>query len=691
MAQDHYQEAAEKLQALTEEKFNAGFDDVWVRTTHDSGSPGRRDAFIGNGLIGLRVPVEGEPSVYPVFRGPKMAAGGTLMYGLWNADRMIEVFNFMGLQLHYGRSVFRRDSGALLDYTQTLDWRNGVVETSCTWVHRGGAVAVKYRIRLFRNLKNAGCVELELTPLNDARYTVTDIVDGGFMPVAEASRYQLAYPNDLIKTVCTRVGLRRRLLAAATHLSVDGQAAAGETVTTECGYRRSIQIPGKTGQTFRIRKIGALFGDEKCQDPIHAASSLVAGIANNFDAACAGHEQAWQTLWESRIEVSHNGLQTLLNNALYHLYSNLGEDVGWPPGPCALSGVAYCNRLFHDGEIWTFPPALLLHPELAYNYVNYRFRTYPGTVRNARANSMRGIQIAWESAEFGDEAVPGLPYSHERHINSDVSLAMWQYYLATRDRDYLRTQAAPVICGSADFWVSRAEYCAEFDRYEIRNVCCVDESAYHVDNNAVTNYSAQVNLRLAAKVCRLLDRPVNAQWQTVADKMYIPVDPERNLILEHDRYRGELINQADAVLTVYPWEMPMSDECKFNTVEYYRTRYQADKIMMGSSIDGIVDCELGRSESSWAMLLDLLAYHRGDFLLVSESPLNETINMLTGQGGLLQLVMMGWGGLRMHDDALAAANRLPRQVEHMKISNLHYSGETFDLVYRDGTVERRSR
>lgn len=691
MAQDHYQEAAEKLQALTEEKFNAGFDDVWVRTTHDSGSPGRRDAFIGNGLIGLRVPVEGEPSVYPVFRGPKMAAGGTLMYGLWNADRMIEVFNFMGLQLHYGRSVFRRDSGALLDYTQTLDWRNGVVETSCTWVHRGGAVAVKYRIRLFRNLKNAGCVELELTPLNDARYIVTDIVDGGFMPVAEASRYQLAYPNDLIKTVCTRVGLRRRLLAAATHLSVDGQAAAGETVTTECGYRRSIQIPGKTGQTFRIRKIGALFGDEKCQDPIHAASSLVAGIVDNFDAACAGHEETWAKLWESRIEVPHNGLQTLLNNALYHLYSNLGEGVGWPPGPCALSGTAYCNRLFHDGEIWTYPPALLLHPELAYNYVDYRFRTRHGAARNAQANSMRGLQIAWESAEFGDEAVPGLPYSHERHINADVALAMWQYYLVTRDRDYLRAQAAPVICGSADFWVSRTEYCAEFDRYEIRNVCCVDESAYNVNNNAVTNYSAQVNLRLAVKVCGLLGLPVKKEWSEVADKMYIPVDPERNLILQHDRYHGEPINQADATLTVYPWEMPMSVECKSNTVEYYRTRYPTNKIMMGSSIDGIVDCELGRSESSWAMLLDLLPYHRGDFLLVSESPLNETINMLTGQGGLLQLVMMGWGGLRMHDDGLAFANHLPRAVEHMKISNLHYQGEVFDLIYRDGKVERRAR
>ena len=74
--------------------------------------------------------------------------------------------------------------------------------------------------------------------------------------------------------------------------------------------------------------------------------------------------------------------------------------------------------------------------------------------------------------------------------------------------------------------------------------------------------------------------------------------------------------------------------------------------------------------------------------MVSESPLNETISLLTGLGGLLQLVMMGWGGLRMHDNALAMANKLPSHIEYMKIYNLHYRGETFDLEYKQGAVKR---
>ena len=52
MLQDLYKRAAEQLQALSEEKFNSGTMDIWGATTHDSGTPGRRDCFIGSGLIG---------------------------------------------------------------------------------------------------------------------------------------------------------------------------------------------------------------------------------------------------------------------------------------------------------------------------------------------------------------------------------------------------------------------------------------------------------------------------------------------------------------------------------------------------------------------------------------------------------------------------------------------------------------
>ena len=74
------------LQTLTFENFNDQNQNTWVREVTDPYLPGHRNPFIGNGLIGMRIPVEGNPFVYPNFAEPKMAASGTLMYGVYNAN-----------------------------------------------------------------------------------------------------------------------------------------------------------------------------------------------------------------------------------------------------------------------------------------------------------------------------------------------------------------------------------------------------------------------------------------------------------------------------------------------------------------------------------------------------------------------------------------------------------------------------
>ncbi len=680
----------QRLGTLTEDAFANCTSDGWSCVSHDTGTPGRRDGFIGNGLIGIRIPVEGQPSVYPTFAGVKMAPGGTQMYGVWDAETLLPVFNFMGLELRHGRSVFRRDSGALLNYTQTLDWRTSTMKTVCDWVHWGGTIHIEIVIYLDRAYPNRGCVEMALTPDTRNNYTIVDRVAGAFMPVVEDPQYLLRRSSDGVKAMQVRVGARRRLLAAATMVSIDDQPTSGDVVLIPNGFERQITLYLDAGRTYRIRKFGALVADRQADDPLNSAATLVAGGMAHPVEVRQRHEQAWAKLWEHDIEVGHAGTQMLARNALYQLYANLGEGVNNPPGPTGLTGNAWGGHLFHDGEFWTYPVMLLLHPELARNYVDYRFRTLPGARRNAGSNGMNGAQFAWESAESGDETIPGLVYSVQHHINSDVALAQWQYYLVTGDRRFLETQCAPILVENAEFWLSRSVYNTAADRYEIRQVCCADEFAEIQDNNATTNYGAKVTLELAIRVQTLLNRPVNPRWREVADKLWIPMDDARKLILEYEHYHGETIKQADATLAIYPWEMPLPDDVRRNTVNYYRSKYPDQKIMMGSAIDGVIDCELGNTESGWRMFLDLLDHIRGDFLMASESPFNETISLLTGLGGMLQLIMMGWGGIRIHQDRLVAHNHLPAAVPWMKIKGVWHQGQEFDLIYQEGTVSRIS-
>lgn len=88
----------------------------------------------------------------------------------------------------------------------------------------------------------------------------------------------------------------------------------------------------------------------------------------------------------------------------------------------------------------------------------------------------------------------------EQHITSDIIFALWQYYAATDDQDFMDRYGYEMTIETARFWNSRLEWIEENNRYEIRDVIGPDEYKEHVDNNAYTNYMAHENMRLAAQV-----------------------------------------------------------------------------------------------------------------------------------------------------------------------------------------------
>jgi len=268
-----------------------------------------------------------------------------------------------------------------------------------------------------------------------------------------------------------------------------------------------------------------------------------------------------------------------------------------------------------------------------------------------------------------------------------MALSQWWYWKISGDDGWFREKGAGIIIESAKFWASRATYEPEQDRYEIRQVCCADEHAGIQDNNAYTNYSVVKTLELAMEASAFLGWEFPPEWREIAAKMWIPRDAANDNIFEYEGYAGQTIKQADTALLVYPYEMPMPDAVKANIVDYYRTKYPKGYIMMASAFDGIVDCELGRAELGWESLLKLLPHFREPFLLASESPANEVISFMTGLGGFLQLMMMGFAGVRIREEGLIVQPLLPRAFDRMTIRGLHYGGVCFDL-YIEGAMVR---
>lgn len=610
--------------------------DPWTLTTTHPLDLKHRDAFIGNGRLGQRISPWGDGSAYK-------GRSQSFRYGCWGRDErgneaLMELPLWAVLDFRHPGPMGRACE-QVLQHTQALDLKTGTVETRYRVEGSHWAGEVRRRAWISRSEADLAVLELEILPESGWFIQVIERLDASVMPQAQQVRTGL--DNGL--TLDLLAGPDRRPLHLASRLELHGLTPHHVTERRlDDAVERSTWMKITPGEPIRVTRLISV-----SDTPAHALEVDPAELR-------ARHEAAWAELWTSRIEVSDPSLQPLINASVYHLYSQTREDESLCMGPCGISGDGYKGRAFWDADMWVFPALAVLRPELAKGMVAYRFDTLQGAIGNAREDGYEGACFAWESAATGREWVPFPKIHQQRHVNSDIAWAQWFYVCLTGDEDYLREKAFPVILESARYWASRAVHNPEEDRYELRGVYCPDEFAQIRDNNATTNYGAAWTLRKAAELAERFgaDAPV-ARFRDIADKMFIPFDEAHGVIAEFEGWTDDrVIKQADTTLLIYPWNMPMDTELKRRIVDYYRAHYPPRKIMMGSAIDGIIDCQLGRLDHAMEAFRDLLPHFHPPYFTASESPVNDCMNFLTGIGGLLQLLLMGFGGIRVDAQGL---------------------------------------
>lgn len=610
--------------------------DPWLLSTDDPLCLQHRDAFIGNGLLGQRISPWGDGSAY-------QGRSQSYRYGFWGRDRrnneaLMELPTWAVLDFRHPGPM-GRPCERVLEHRQTLDLRTGTVETRYRVEGSHWSGEVRRRAWISRHDPHLAVLELEIVPEKGWLIEVLERFDASWMAHAENIRTDAAEGLSMQ----LQAGPDKRPLHLASRLELHGQTPEriSDRQTPGC-VERSTWLKIEPGKAIRVTRF------------VVVAEDAIAPLSFDLTEVRQAHEQAWARLWQGRIEVSHPALQQLVNACVYHLYSQARAGVPLAIGPCGISGDGYLGRVFWDADLWVFPPLALLQPDLAKGMVEYRFETLAGAQENAREDGYEGACFAWESAATGKEWVPFPKIHQQRHVNSDIAWAQWFYVCLTGDLTYLREKAFPVILESARYWASRVVHNAQHDRYELHGIYCPDEYAGIQDNNACTNYGAAWTLRKAAELAQRfgVDAPVD-RFRAIADKMYVPWDKEHGVIAEFEGWTDErVIKQADTTLLIYPWEMPMDNALKARIVDYYRAHYPKNKIMMGSAIDGIIDCELGRPQLAWDALQDLLPHFHPPYFTASESPTNDCMNFLTGIGGLLQLILMGFGGIRVRTSGM---------------------------------------
>ena len=459
--------------------------------------------------------------------------------------------------------------------------------------------------------------------------------------------------------------------------------ASGDTAMVEVAFDA---LPGRTYTFSDLMSIVSSI--ERPEPATQAARSSAAARALGYEAIAARSAASWRRRWDTDIEIDgDSSLQRVVRSMLFYLLCSADSGTSLAVPPMGLSSAGYYGHVFWDSDTWMFPALVLTHPDIARSLVDFRSHTVNAARANARANGFLGAQYPWEADDRGNETTPHFAAQNahsEIHVNGDVAVAQWQYFLATGDSAWLARSGFPVIRATADFWVSRATHDSSRDAYHIDNVVSVAEGLVGVNDDAYTNSVAKRNLEIASAASVRLGVRADPRWASVAAKLHMPFDSATQSFRTYEGAPDSTLGWITPLLS-YPLGVPMSTRAK-RTHLMQATKNIKDEeqgAMMGVTLLSVDAAELG----DHALVDSLLPYSyrahlQGPFLMLSETPTNHAVNFLTGAGGFLQQVIFGYTGLRIRDDGVVPQFPpvLPSRIKKLVLHGLHIRGKRFDVI-----------
>ncbi len=627
------------------------------------------------------------------------------------------------------------------DYRQVLDMHEGTLATTYRYLDGRKATGVQVLTLVSQASPHLAASQLTLTPDFDGevqlsfpldlwaphqpRFAMAQLDGAQLMEAVAANNLALkATPPDVPDRAPLWYHGDTRVLAAdgdATMLTLwlDGQAEQGarmaeavavalppglhprEARLYRSDYKLSLElrVDVRKGQAYTFTKFVAASREGWGGDAKADLALATAARQRGFAALLADQRRAWATLWQSDIVIDGDAkAQQIVHSDLYYLLSNAAPDTSWPIGACGMTP-GYTGHVFWDSDTWVFPALLLLHPERAKSLVMFRGHSLPQAEQRAQARGLRGAMYPWEADP--DDGSSQTPHSaqvldeREIHVDGDVAIAQWQYYLATQDRVWLKQHGWPVIRAVAAFWASRATPVPGTGHYAIEHVTSVDEDYADVPNDIFTNAVAQKALRIAARAAQLLGETPDPQWTTVADGLVLPFDAQAGHHLDFDATVPHDIDSWGGsslpLLSSPSLDLPMDQATRrgdYAAAIAPIARSSRDPNSMGLMPLSIAAATAGDADAAGDWFNRNLTAHvlKPPFNVRTETAGNNTGYFMTASGGLLQNILYGFTGLRITEDGLvpAYAPVLPSAWKTLTLKNLSFRGARLDItVQRD--------
>ena len=595
--------------------------------------------------------------------------------------------NFGNLTLEIDGEEVTADN--ITDWQQTLHMQEAAFTTSFDFKDKA---TITYTLYALRNVPYTGYIDVRV----DARQPITVKATG---KIETPEEYQnpmstfrvledLETTMPILQTVAqSRLG-RHTVATSATFIWHDINSTREKqrpelvhNKVSEYDNRLSFERKVSPGTVLEFAWTAAECSTQDFFDPQSESERFVIFNLLTPRADLLGEHQAlWDELWEGDIVIKGDlASQQDVRLGLYHLYSFGRADSNLSIAPMGLSSQGYNGHIFWDSELWMFPPLLMLNQGIARSMVNYRSDRLAVAQRKATNFGYEGAMFPWESDDTGEEATPAwaLTGTFEHHITADVAIAFWNFYRVTQDREWLANKGYPAMAAVADYWVSRATKNPD-GSYSIKNVVGANEFAPNVDDNAFTNGSAITALRFATQAAQTLGLEPKAAWETVANNITIHQFPD-GTTKEHSAYEGDRIKQADVNLLAYPLDIINDRERVLKDLAYYEPKLAEEGPAMGKSVFAIIYARLGDVENAFRLFKESYELNkRPPFGALAESATSNNPYFVTGAGGMLQVVLFGFGGLHITEKGIVQKDPvLPPAWKSLTIKGVGPGNKTY--------------
>ncbi|MBS9463760.1 glycoside hydrolase family 65 protein [Flagellimonas sp. 389] len=604
-------------------------------------------------------------------------------------SRILLGMNFANLEVEIDGEKITEEN--ISNWQQTLNMKTAAFTTNFTFKNKA---KISYTIYALRNIQYSGYIDVQVEPLKDIEVKATGIIETPDEYHSPNSTFRVLQDLEttmpILQTVAeSRMG--KHMVATSATFIWHAINSTREHERPELihepisAYDNRITFEKilKKGEKFEFAWTGAVCSTQDFDDPqTESERFVIFNLLTPRKDLLGQHKKLWEELWEGDIVIEGN-LQDQLDVrlALYHLYAFSRGDSDLSIAPMGLSSQNYNGHIFWDTELWMFPPLLMLNQDIARSLVNYRSDRLGKAKEKAINFGYKGAMFPWESDDTGEEATPAwaLTGTFEHHITADVAIAFWNYYRVTQNMEWLKERGYPMLKEVADYWVSRSTK-NEDGSYSIKNVVGANEFAPNVDDNAFTNGSAITALRYATEAANMVGETADATWNEVASKIRILKFPD-GTTKEHATYDGERIKQADVNLLTYPLDVVNDEATILKDLEYYEPKLAEEGPAMGQSVFAVIYARLGNAKEAYRLFRRSYEPNkRPPFGALAEAATSDNPYFATGAGGMLQVVLAGFGGLEITNEGIVQKNPiLPKEWKSLILKGVGPERKTYTV------------